>query len=492
MLIFLLFFAIEVEGDYYIQIDHTSSSNNLFFLDEGFLNPAVGSGIIGADVNPAVLASTRNIDFYTGFSLAGKGSSDFEESFEIEGVEESIEVPFGVRYNALGGMDFIGGAKKVGPISFGISYSCGNKWGIEMGLSGSVTGDFRPTEPFELTHADHPDIPIEDTIVIDIPIHGGLSIDMEDPLRLEYSSSPIFIGAGTGFGPIKLGAGLKLTNCSVLGSGSFTVLPGTFSVSLDTTASGWNVNVTGDATINDTLFYGRLDGDVRSTQTAFNLGVLLDVKLLKLSLAYEFGNSYNLTGNYNWLFSSISDFPEDFEIDTAGMEVVSDSNIIRGNVGVIFSDIPKEIHRETGSAALYFVGYNSIKAAFQLDLFLFRLGMCGSYDFPSSGDVSLRRLNAGLTLGLPFPVLNVNVGLAGSLLWLDTEDEDLDFFLPSATAGLSVSYRQDNFRVDLPLKVNITQFLVENLGELEEEGIEGVSFNLWDNISLGLGIGISL
>jgi len=174
------------------------------------------------------------------------------------------------------------------------------------------------------------------------------------------------------------------------------------------------------------------------------------------------------------------------------MEVVSDSNIIRGNVGVIFSDIPKEVHRETGSAALYFAGYNSIKGAVQLDLFLLRLGMYGSYDFPSSGDVSLRKLNAGLTLGLPIPVLNVNVGLAASLLWLDTEDENL--FLPSATAGLSLSYRQDNFRIDLPLKINLTQFLVENLGALDKEGIkiEEVSFNLWDNISLGLGIGISL
>ncbi len=351
-------------------------------------------------------------------------------------------------------------------------------------------------EPYEFTHADHPDIPEEDTIVIDVPISGRLLINTVDPLRLEYSSSPIFIGAGTGFGPIKLGAGLKLTTYKILGQGSFTVLPDTFSVTLEydsvvsPSGSIWDVNLNGYATIEDNLFNGSLDGDISSTQTAFNLGIILDAKVLKLSLAYEFGNSYNLTGNYNWLFSSISDFPEDFEIDTTGMVVDTVNNIINGNIGVIFPDIPKEMHRETGSADLYFSGYSSIKGAIQLNLFLFRLGIYGSYDFPSSGDIRLSRFDAGLSFGLPIPVLDVNAGLAASLLWLDTEDED--FFLPSATAGLSLSYRQDNFRIDLPLKISLTQFLVENLGELEEEGIEGVSFNLWDYISLGLGIGINL
>ncbi|MCK4322101.1 hypothetical protein KAX08_06255 [candidate division WOR-3 bacterium] len=492
MLIFLLFLAIDVDGEFYIQIDHRSSSNNLFFLDEGFINPGAGYGIIGADINPAVLASTRNFDFYTGFSLTGEGSFDFDDTMMVGGIVEQIEVTFGTNYRELGGIDFFGVSKRIGPVSIGICRPGGNKWGIEAGLSGSVSGDFNPEDPIELTHGDHPEIPEEDTIIVNLPISGGIFIDTPEPLRIEYSSSPIFIGAGTGFGPVKVGVGLKFTKNRILGKGSITVRPDTFSILVDTVVrspSGdyWTVDsLVGYAVINDTLYYGNLDGDISTTQTAFDLGVILDTKILKLSLAYEYGTNYTLTGDYEWLFREISGFPEVLEFDTSGLQVDSINNIISGSVGVIFNEIPKETNSEIGISNLHFAGYHSLRGGVQLDLFLLRLGLNGSIDFPTSGDIRLSRLDAGLSFGVPIPVLDVNMGLAGSLIWLDTEDED--FFLPSVITGLSISYKQDNFRVDLPIKINITQPVLSRIsGVLDVE-----EFDLWGNISLGLGIGISL
>lgn len=493
MLIFLLFLAIDVNGEFYIQIDHRSSSNNLFFLDEGFINPTAGYGIIGADVNPAVLASGGNLDFYTGFSLTGRGVLDFDEYYNVEGVEDSIRIPFSVRYNELGGMDFFGISKKIGPVNIGICRPGGYKWGFEMGLTGSVSGDFNPEDPIELTHGDHPEIPEEDTIIVDLPISGGIFIDTPEPLRIEYSSSPIFIGAGTGFGPVKVGVGLKFTKNRILGKGSITVRPDTFSILVDTvvrspSGDDWTVDsLVGYAVIDDTLYYGNLDGDISTTQTAFDLGVILDTKILKLSLAYEYGTSYTLTGNYKWLFREIAGFPEVLEFDTSGLQVDSINNIVSGSVGVIFNEIPKETNSEIGISNLHFAGYHSLRGGVQLDLFLLRLGLNGSIDFPTSGDIRLMRLDAGLAFGLPIPVFDVNMGLAGSLIWLNTEDED--FFLPSATIGMSLSYKQDNFRVALPFKLNITQFLLSAVEQVEEEDI---SFDFWGNINLGLGIGISL
>jgi hypothetical protein len=492
MLIFLLFLTLEIEGEYYIQIDHSSSPSNLFFLDEGFLNPGVGYGVVGMNLNPAVLASTNNFNFYTGFSMTGEGNFEFDDTVMVGGIEEQIIIPFGANYRELGGIDFFGVSKRIGPVSVGISYTSGYKWGFETGLNGRVSGDFTPEEPYKFTHEDHPDIPEEDTIVIDVPIEGGISVTTDRPLRAEYSASPILIGAATGFGPLKLGAGLKFTNYSLTGKGRFSVLPDNFSVELiyddvlSPTGTLWDVNLKGNAYIDDTLFTGGLSGEYKSTQTSFILGAILDAKILKLSLAYEFGNSYNLKGDYNWLFKFVSDFPEDFEIDTSGMVVDTINNEIYGDVGVIISDIPKEINSESGYEDLYFAACNSIKAAVQLDLFLFRLGLNGFVDFSTEEGIRLNRLVAGASFGLPIPVIDVNMGLVGSFIWLDTDDGD--FFLPSLTAGLSLGYKHDNFRVDFPLKFNISQFMFNSIAdELGEE-----EFDFWGNINFGLGIGISL
>lgn len=493
MLIFLLFLGFDIEGDYYLQINHTSSSINLFFLDEGFHNPTAGYGIVGADLNPAVLAAGRNLDFYTGFSMSGKSSSNFEESFEISGVEDSVTIPFGIRYNEIGGMDFIGVSKKIGPVGIGISYQRGYKWGLEMGLTGSITGDFHPDEPFEFTHSDYSEIPEGDTIIIDIPFSGGISIETQKPLSVEYSSSPIFIGAGIGLGPLKLGAGMKFSRNKLFGQGSIAILPSTFSVMVDTvvrspSGNDWTIDsLIGYATINDTLFYGKLDGDISSTQSAFTLGALLDVKILKASVAYEHGSSFGLLGGYEWLFSRIDDLPESFEIDTSSLVVDTINNRISGAIGIIMSSVGKDVQSEIGDADLYFSGYNSIRAGFQLDLLILKLGLSGSLDFPSAGDISIYEWCGGVSFGLPVPILDVNAGITGGVLWLDTEEEN--FFLPSATFGLSVGYKQDNFRVNLPLKINITQFLLGAVGDLEEEE---VSFDFWSNVSFGLGIGVSL
>lgn len=495
MFLIILFMTIQIEGDYYIQLNHTSSSTNLFFLDRGFLNPAEATGIIGADINPAVLASSGNLDFFTGFSFAGKSSTTLEDSFDVGGVEESIYVPFDFGYSEMGGMDFIGISKRIGRFGIGVSLARGYKWGLEMGLNGSIQGDFHPEEPFKLTHSDHPDIPDGDTIVVDIPFNGGISVECADPFKIEYSSSPIFVGAGTGIGPIKIGAGLKFSRNKLHGSGNIAVIPDTFSVSVDTTVEGslgdmWVVDVAGTAFINDTLFYGTLQGDIEATQTAVNVGLLLDAKILKVSLVYEFGNGFGLLGEYGWLFTQIAELPDSFDIDTTGMNVDTVNHQITGNVGITISDLQKKVNQEIGDANLQFVGYHSLKAALLLKIPGIKLGINGAIDLPASNELNIQRISAGVFLGLPVPVLDVSFGVAGSILWLNTESPDIeDIFIPSATVGLSVGYKHDNFRIAIPLKMNITQVLLGTMTKLEEEEF---TFDFWENINFGIGIGISL
>lgn len=394
-------------------------------------------------------------------------------------------------------MDFIGISKKIGPVGIGISRKRGYKWGVEMDLYGTVTGDFHPKGPIKLKHSDHPNIPKEDTILLYSQFNGRVSINTQEPLKIEYSSTPIFIGAGLGFGEVKLGVGFKFIKNRIFGDGNLLVSPFTFSVFYNDTTSGWTIDsLYGYAVINDTLFYGKTKGDINSNQSAFNLGIILDKNIIKFSMAYEYGTCFNLNGNYEWIFSWMNDFPENFQIDTSGILIDSVNNIISGNFGIIFNDVPKDLNSEIGYTDLYFTGYHSIRVGVQLNFSFLKMGLSGAADRPISSDISLSRLDAGLSFRIPTPFLVVNMGFAGSLMWLGgTEieewlklEEGKSRFIPSATTGLSINYKYENFRIDFPVKFNITQYILSKRKELKEEEI---SFNLWENISVGLGIGIS-
>ncbi len=495
MLIFLLLSSINAEGDYNIQLYHASTEINSFFLDQGFLNPAAGSGIIGANINPATLGSSQGVDFYSGFSFSGESNFAFEESLEVGGMQDTLVIPFSTLYNAMGGLNFIGLSKKIGIFGVGISYGGGYKWGLEANLNGSISGEFRPEEPFELTHSDHPDIPEGDTISVDMPLNGKISVGTQTPIRVEYSKTPFFIGGGVDLGLFNLGAGFKFFSNRLFGEGSFNVLPENFSVLVDTTVTSqgeeWTIDsVNGYAVINDTLLSGKIaSSGFSATQTAFDIGMLLDAKLIKFSLAYEYAPDFSLSGGYEWNFSLISDLPDSVEINTDNLNVDTASNTISGNVGVVINDLPKDVNSERDdNMNLFFSSYHSLKAGLQFNLSLLKIGINGTIDFPSSGDYSLSKWSGGLSLGLPIPVVDVDMGLAGSLLCLSGSKVEENIYIPSAIIGMSLSYGHDHLRIDIPIKYDITQLALSSVEELKGKGTS----NLWDNLSFGFGLRVRL
>lgn len=501
MLILIIFSSFIVEGDYYLEVRHSSGFINLSFHDPGFTNPALGSGIIGAGENPATLGYPSRFEIFGGFTGPVEGTYNFSESFNIDAVDDSINIPFDIIYNDPGGFDFIGISRSFGPFGLGISYSKGYTWGLEFGMNGNIHGVFHPDEPFQFTHSDYSEIPEGDTIRFRLPLSGGIRIQTPDPVNVRYSTSPIFMGGGFDFGSFKLGCGVKFSRNKLQGSGNFLIIPDTFSIVVDTVVSDgvddWEIDsLVGNFIIRDTVVSGSFHSleDEYVTQPSFNLGCIFDLKLLKISLAYEYGSGYSMPGGYEWIFRRVSGIPENYELDTTDFVVNSNANYVGGSVDVTMSELPVDEDRDTELNGMNFSGYNSLKAGLAISMPAMDFGINGGIEFPVSEDYCICRLNSALFTRVPFPVIDVSAGISGSFLWIrgtgNSFEQFEDFYLPALSAGISLGYTGGPVHVGIPVKINFSQIAVDYLSDNFAE--KETPFNPFENLNIGIGMRIKI
>jgi hypothetical protein len=511
---FLLVSALYIDGENYVKIYRSSSEIDLFFVERGFFNPALGFGIVGADLNPAVLGKTDDVGFFTAFSLPGVSSSDVN-SFTIEVEEDDRDVTNDVivtdqsrlygQYSSLGGINFVGFSKRFGMFGVGISYGSGYRLGVEASLSGSVYGSFEPDEPFELTHDDFSQIPLGDVISVNPRISGGISLDNLVPLKVEYSDAPIFLGGGLNKGPVSVGAGLKFQKCGIMGEGSFSARIDSFIVRVEDTVivddggDSWIIrDLSAELDLDEDLFNGTISSNgLSATHTVFTLGTLFDFAGMKLSMGFDFGASYELAGGYQWSFSAISDFPEDFAvIDSTNLTIIQDS-LVTGTAIITIDSMIRDGDSEFVADTTFTFSGSSFNFSFLLDLPL-KIGFNGRFGFPSS-DYSLNKLGLCLYSRLPVPVIGVDLGLAADCVFLGGSEVDEFIFIPSATLGLSFSYEKDYLCFYLPVKYDVSHIASAVLNSIiedeEDEDLNldmGGSSSIWDNLAFGLGFRVKM
>ena len=512
----LLFSDILVEGQNYVKIYRSSHDIELFFIENGFFNPAGGYGIVGAELNPAALGNSPDVQFLTAFSLPGVSATDVDSfSFEFETDEGSltnlVDVLPGGRlyggYHALGGVNFLGFSKKLGMFGVGISYGSGYKLGVEASLSGSIYGDIRADEVFEFTHDEFSEIPDGDTVRVDPLFKGAVTLENDVPLRLEYSDIPIFLGTGVGIGPLSFGLGLKFQNCRILGEGSFSahidslVVEVRDTVVVDGGGDSWIIeDFSAALDFDDDLITGDIySSGLSMMRPVFSIGSIADFPGMKISWGFDLGGNYNFEGSYGWDFSWIDSLPEDFvSVDSTQLTIVQDS-LISGRAVIVIDSIFRDEESESGDAGLSFSG-SSFNFGFIFEPI--NLGITGKLAFPA--DYSLSQVGLYTYAPIPAPVIDVKLGLAANIVIIrgyEFRIEDLDWMIvPSASLGLSLSYERDYLKFYLPIKYDVSHIATAVLNNFlgDEDDDRDIIFstrsssNVWDNLAFGFGFSVKM
>jgi len=434
--------------------------------------------------------------------MGGTRRNYVNTSFTIDPGEfsDSIVIPFSLGYEETGGLDYFGVAKGFGPIGIGFAYQRGFELGVKMNSNQRITQDFHYVYERSFTSQDDPNIPEGDTINVSIPLEGFATVSGNGAGSVTYRELPFFIGAGLGVGPFNMGIGLKVMKTSLYGDLRFTFMGMIDSVwtyvdttVMDAQGNTWTIDSVQifAQTVNDTLFFGGIDGDYHGTRLGFEAGVLLDLRFLKIGLAYERTNQFMLRGAYALFYGFPNDVPE-FEIDTSGLNADSTIRRVWGRVGLYAGQWPMNREDEGERTAFTFYPVNRFRGGLYINLLMFRFSAGANYDM-LPGDLSFGEFYFGGSVGLPIPYLDTRIGLAGKILYLRPTPDQYIPTQPNLAIGLSSGANIGHFTIDFALRMNLTQGILSAVSEIQDIAEEG-DFHVdpLSAINFGIGIGAKL
>ena len=368
-----------------------------------------------------------------------------------------------------------------------------------MNSNQRITQYFHYVYEGSFTSQDDPNIPEGDTINVSIPLEGFATVSGNGAGSVIYRELPFFIGAGFGAGPFNMGIGLKVMKTSLYGDLRFTFMGMIDSVwtYVDTTVEDvfgrpWTIDSVQifAQTVNDTLFFGGVDGNYYGTRLGFEAGVLLDLRFLKIGLAYERTNQFMLRGAYA-LFYGFPDGSPEF-IDSSGLTVDSSARRLKGRVDLYAGQWPMNREDEGERTAFTFYPVNRFRAGLYINLLMFRFSAGANYDM-LPWDLSFGEFYFGGSVGLPIPYLDTRIGLAGKILYLRPTPDQYIPTQPNLAIGLSSGAIIGHFTIDFALRMNLTQGILSAVSEIQDIAEEG-DFHVdpLSAINFGIGIGAKL
>ncbi|MEO0082822.1 MAG: hypothetical protein ABIK33_00330 [candidate division WOR-3 bacterium] len=481
---------------YNLNFSQSAPEASLFFANPSYISPALAYGTYGMFANPAALGYTSDYGLNFVFGVPSKPKLNLTvQAIEATNEHGAIDIPVELTLRDVGGVNFIGFSKKIGPVGLGIGYMQKSSVGIGLDVNGSETFNvnYQITQPITATISPGYDTTIPLTWNISAPINlsvnGGGAINM--------GKAPLFLGGGYNFGFGSVGLGFKLlkytgelgTNLNFTGSSNIQVT--------GTPASPFKGSITGNAFLTDTIISVNGNGEFSANRLSIVLGTLLQAGFFKMGLSVEQGFKTTLSGNYNLTTLSISGAPDSVRIDSNFVHFVLPDSIY-GRAVLSVNKSPKSSDTLSSQQNVSLAGYTELNLGISLSVFDLYLG--GT--LPKKREVNNAKL--GVLFSAPLSTVTIRTGLLASFDYLYfTDNQGKDMILPVRAPiyfGLGGSYRTPlnfipyapNAQIDFGIKSNVfslvTKFLPEDLEVIRD--VTSPSF--FSSLSFNLGIGLSL
>ncbi len=278
---------------------------NLYFLDQGFLDLNLAHGSVGMMNNPGGLGLTKIMDV----TLAGSLSQDASLETDIKLMDSTdvtgeIKIPSLLTLTDQGGFDYAGVAGKMGPFGVGVAYQ--RSFALEAGLDRAdmdISQNFNYSYDYLLDRDASGPLPV--SVPVTFNVSAVTSVHLKGSGEARIANRPVFVGAGTKFGPFNMGMGLKVTsieavaNTSLKLEGRIDSLRGELA---DSVVSGGPAvyfnNVEVYAPFGDSLFFSKFSSDLKGTQYSLVMGGHMELPIVKLGVSMELGMPYKLSGFY--------------------------------------------------------------------------------------------------------------------------------------------------------------------------------------------------
>ncbi len=419
---------------------------SLFFLNPGYLNPALGKGILGMAANPAALRTVTGRQMGIAFELPQSSDGSFSiKAMDSTDVYAPVYLDTQLELREMGGIAAVGYAQQMGRWCFGVGLMQAQRGGVNLQARGGVVvrTHFEVDQP--ITKAMVPDLPVDE-----IPILWNVNTDVSlefasTPAQLYLSILPIMAGVCYNRGPLSLGLGVKYFHISssdetarltslISGIGTIVGVP----YGNDPyTGTPWRGSVTADFTIDDQPFLADYSFNVSGNRFEVSVGGIL--KLGPFSIGANFANGFrgNIKGSYQITTIQTIGLPEENEIPQVDLNW-SNHPQLSGHASLYLANFKKDTTSFQDSGELEVGGYRS----YSFGIHFLVLGAFVGGELPQSYP-DLASVYAGINIEFPLPFVPVRLN-AGLIHRTDAIQSSADYAVPFRVvthAGIGVAVK---------------------------------------------------
>lgn len=478
----------------HITLSQSTPEASLFFSNPSYVSPALAYGTYGIFSNPAALGYSSNYGLNFMLGIPSQPKIDLTARvLDSTDTQSALYLPARLTLKDAGGLNFIGFSKKLGPVGIGLGYMQRQSMGIGF--------DFDQTETLDINYQFVQPIRAHITSVVDTTI--PLTWNINAPLALKatgdgdvnFGRMPLVLSGGIAFGPASVGIGCKIAKYAGDLGANLSFSGNTNINAIGTPGAPFKGQVTGIATLSDTLLGINGTGSFSATRMSFILGTLLRAGFFKLGITLEQGLKTDLAGNYNLTMFSSSGAPDSVHVDSNFVYFVYPDSIY-GRTRLTISKSPKTADTIGGTQNISLPGYTELNLGISLSVF----DLYAGGTLPKKGEINTGKL--GILFSVPLSVVTIRTGLLASLDYLYfTDDAGKNQIVPIRVPlyfGLGASVKtkfnfipyMPNAKIDFGIRTNAIPWASFALTEAIEQisNVESPSaFSL-----LGFNLGVSL
>lgn len=432
---------------------------DLYFLDFSYCDVTLARGVKGAQFNPAALAGLANAEATIGISSSKRWTSRTQLNLSALAPSPADSlIPIALQIGEQGGINFTGGAVRLGKMVFGLTYQSAVLLAAQTEINTQLAEEFSTTIPYTLTANEIPGLPPAESIDVVFNASGAGTMTVNLSGTGQLTVKPIGFGFGCLQNTIGWGLGMKLGlwDGMVQFDGNATLEAQNMAFKLTTLEQNWDlgISVSGEL-LKDSIWQEKLRARVSGVEPIFTVGVQGRSAPALWGAALEQGFGGLLSVDYEEIRVTTEGNLSALELVGTGITVDTVNHRLSGDFELLLKDLPKT--RKSDS----FIGTVSLPPRTTL-----RLGAAATTPFltvhgglggalvwgtpPGFGDFYL---NTGFELKTA-----VSIRLGSMFQWQTYRIKNVRLFLPPVLAiggGISYSYRPVTFDLGVTSTVSL-------------------------------------
>jgi hypothetical protein len=398
----VLFAQINVEADVVADVSYLYSASNLFYINPGFVNPGVSTGVIGMAVNPAAMASAQGHEAMVVFAptMRTRTLTEFNIPFSSETpFLDTVKLPTDLGIKQAGGVDFIGAVFALGSWRVGCGYQGGDYLGIEFEALSTPGVDYGLNFDYVFTHHDIAEIPIGDSIPVTISFQGGGDLALTAEGEGWYRTHTFCIALSRTVLGMDMGIGWQIMPVEVQGQFSALfdgVLEGGGNALVES-FQDWIVNAQFGLEIDaDSAADAHGAADLKFALSTFYWGIRKEWRYFSMGLCGDFSFPAFIEGEWE-LGAGLPTALPVIRIDDDNLVVDTVNKTVTGNATIVVYDFVKDDTLYNEIINSMFMGTVGFAGGCAARIWRFEPGLFAGVNL--SSDASYIKVRAGVHLG---------------------------------------------------------------------------------------------